>query len=130
VAYGELLGKGVPVGAASTYGLHPTQIYEAAGELLIFLALVWLGRRRHTPGAVALAYAFGYGLLRFTVELFRGDDARGYLFQARLPGLARALALPPAEPLILSSAQMTSLVLMAAAAVAYGLLRRRHPPST
>jgi phosphatidylglycerol:prolipoprotein diacylglycerol transferase len=130
VAYTDLLGNGTVLGgAASTDGLHPTQIYEAAGELFIFLALLWLWRRRRAPGTVALAYAFGYGLLRFAVEIFRGDDVRGFLFQARVPGLARALALPATLPLFLSSAQATSLLLMAAAAVAYALLRRRSQPT-
>lgn len=131
VAYSELVGKGhVLLGAGTTYALHPTQIYEAAGELMIFLGLRWLWRRRHSPGTVALAYAFGYGLLRFVVEVFRGDDLRGYLFEVRLPALARRFGLPASEPLFLSSAQMTALLLMAAAAIAYALLRRRAPPVT
>lgn len=131
VAYTELLGKGhVLVGAGTTYALHPTQIYEAAGELVIFVALSWLWRRRHTPGSVALAYAFGYGLLRFVVELFRGDAVRAFLFEARIPGLARLLGLPPTEPLLLSSAQLTSLLLMAAAAAGLVVLHRRSGPST
>jgi phosphatidylglycerol---prolipoprotein diacylglyceryl transferase len=129
VAYTEMLGQGhVLVGAGTTYGLHPTQLYEAAGELLIFLALQWLWRRRRTPGTVALAYAFGYGLLRFVVEIFRGDDLRGFLFQLPLPGLARLVGLPAHEPLFLSSAQFTALLLMTAATIAYALLRRRPRP--
>jgi len=128
VAFDELLAKGMFLReATATYGLHPTQIYEAGGELLIFLVLVWLWRRRHTPGTVALAYAVGYGLLRFVVEIFRGDEARGYLFQVRIPGLAAALALPPNEPLFLSSAQATALLLMGFGSVGYFLLRRRVP---
>ena len=129
VAYTDLLAQGrVLLGTGSTFGVHPTQLYEAGGELLIFLALLWLSRRRHAPGAVALAYAFGYGLLRFVVEIFRGDEGRGFIFQAKIPGLARALALPADEPLFLSSAQTTSLLLMTAAAAAYAIIRRRNTP--
>jgi phosphatidylglycerol:prolipoprotein diacylglycerol transferase len=128
VAFSELVAKGALLRAApSTYGLHPTQIYEAAGELVIFAVLLWIWRRHKVPGVVALAYAFGYGLLRFAVEIFRGDEARGFLFQARIPGLARALGLPASDPLILSSAQATALLLMALAAVGYRVLHRRKP---
>lgn len=118
------------VGAPSTPGVHPTQLYESAGELLIFLGLLVLWKRRKFSGAVALTYAFAYGILRFFIEIFRGDDVRGFLFEARLPGIARLLGLPPAEPLFLSTAQATSIALIAAAAIVYSMLRRRSsvPP--
>lgn len=126
VAFSELSAKGTLLADASrTYGLHPTQLYEAAGELVVFLVLLGIWRRRKVPGTVALAYAFGYGLLRFLVEIFRGDESRGFLFQARIPGLARVLGLPAGEPLLLSIAQATALVLMASGALGYHLLRRR-----
>jgi phosphatidylglycerol:prolipoprotein diacylglycerol transferase len=126
VAYSELLAqRTILVGAPSTYGLHPTQIYESIGELFIFIGLVWLWRRRKFPGAVALGYAGAYGMLRFFIEIFRGDDVRGFLFQIRIPGLARLLGLSPSEPLFLSTAQATSIGLMVAAAITYSILRRR-----
>jgi phosphatidylglycerol:prolipoprotein diacylglycerol transferase len=126
VAYSEWASqRGFRLGAASTPGLHPTQLYEAGGELLIFCLLLLLSRRRKFPGAVALAYAFAYGTLRFVVEIFRGDDLRAFLFKVRLPGFATLLGLPPDEPLFLSSAQATSLALIASAAITYAVLRRR-----
>jgi len=126
VAYSELLAqRAIVVGAPSTYGLHPTQLYESVGELFIFVGLVWLWRRRKFPGAVALGYAGAYGVLRFFIEIFRGDDVRGFLFQARLPGLARLLDLSPTEPIFLSTAQATSIGLMVAAGITYSVLRRR-----
>jgi phosphatidylglycerol:prolipoprotein diacylglycerol transferase len=127
VAYSELLRRrDIFFGAAGTPGLHPTQLYESAGELLIFLTLLWLWRRRKFSGAIALVYAFGYGLLRFLVEIFRGDDVRGFLFQVRVPSLAGMIGFPSNEPLFLSTAQATSLLLMIAAAVVYWLLQRRN----
>ena len=126
VAYSELLiRRTIVVGASATPGLHPTQLYEAGGEILIFVGLLWLWRRRRFPGAVALGYAFAYGILRFLVEVFRDDLVRGFVFQIRLPGLARALGLPPEDPIFLSSAQATSLLLVAAAVVAYWFIRHR-----
>ena len=131
VAYSEFLEhRAILVGAPASPGVHPTQLYESAGELLIFIGLVWLWPRRRFPGAVALGYAFAYGILRFFIEIFRGDDVRGFLFEARLPGLARLLGFPPGDPIFLSTAQATSLALIAAAAIAYSVLRRRSlvPP--
>jgi phosphatidylglycerol:prolipoprotein diacylglycerol transferase len=126
VAYSEYLAhRAIMVGAPSTPGVHPTQLYESAGELLIFVGLIWLWKQRKFPGAIALAYAFAYGILRFFIEIFRGDDVRGFLFEARLPGLARLLGLSPTEPIFLSTAQATSIGLMVAAAIVYSILRRR-----
>jgi phosphatidylglycerol:prolipoprotein diacylglycerol transferase len=58
--------------------LHPVQLYEAAGNLLIFLVVnAMLSRRlaaRLRPGLPVLAYAALYALLRFFLEFLRGDD--------------------------------------------------------
>jgi phosphatidylglycerol:prolipoprotein diacylglycerol transferase len=64
--------------ALATPPLHPTQLYEAAGELALFAALVHLGRRALRPGRVTAAYLGGYALVRLAVEPFRGDP-RGTL---------------------------------------------------
>ncbi len=65
-------------GGATTLPLHPTQLYEALGELAIFLALVfWLRPRRRFPGQVLAAWIGAYAVLRTTVEFFRGDVERG-----------------------------------------------------
>lgn len=66
----ELLG--VPV--------HPVQLYEAAGNLLIFWLLHKLYNRPHKNGTVLLAYIFCYGTMRFVLEFFRGDFRGAYLF--------------------------------------------------
>jgi phosphatidylglycerol:prolipoprotein diacylglycerol transferase len=134
IAYSELLARNaVPAGAHLTPALHPTQLYEASGELLIFLGLLLLWRRRKFLGAVALAYAFAYGMLRFLVEVFRDDQVRGFVLELRLPGLATALGLPPSDSLFLSTAQTTSLALMAGAMLVSLILARRNaqrPPSS
>ena len=66
---------GVPMGIH----LHPTQLYESFGALLIFFFLLWLHRRKRFSGQVILFYAVLYAALRFTVEIFR-DDPRGDIF--------------------------------------------------
>jgi phosphatidylglycerol:prolipoprotein diacylglycerol transferase len=56
--------------------LHPTQLYESFGALLIFLFLFWLHKRKIFSGQVILFYAVLYSVMRFTIEIFR-DDPRG-----------------------------------------------------
>jgi phosphatidylglycerol:prolipoprotein diacylglycerol transferase len=58
--------------------LHPTQLYEAAGDLLIAAALFKLvlpavEERRQPSGTVAACYFASYAMLRFVVEFYRGD---------------------------------------------------------
>lgn len=61
--------RGLPV--------HPVQVYESLGLLVLCGWLLWLFRRKPASGAVAAAYVMGYALLRFVVEFFRGDSIRG-----------------------------------------------------
>ena len=75
-------------GAPTTIPIHPTQLYEAAGTLLIFLALtLWRSRKRFHGELLAL-YLMLYAPLRATVETLRGDEERGRVFNF-LGGWAR-----------------------------------------
>lgn len=112
--------------ALSTLPLHPTQLYEAIG-LLLLLAMTWTIRIRvgvERPWRMASRYAVGYGLLRAAVEVFRGDLSRGFVFEASSPALARLLALPPEQPLLLSISQLTALLMVALGA--WGLWKTRQ----
>ncbi|MCX7843821.1 MAG: prolipoprotein diacylglyceryl transferase [Candidatus Bipolaricaulota bacterium] len=53
--------------------LHPAMLYEAVGNLLIFLGLWRLSRRPARPGFLAALYFVLYGLVRFPCEFVRGD---------------------------------------------------------
>lgn len=92
----ELLG--VPV--------HPTQLYEAFGNLLLFFLLHKLYNRPHANGSVLLAYIACYGALRFVLEFFRGDARGAYI-------------------LGLSPAQLITLLLAVGAAAAWWLIRTK-----
>jgi phosphatidylglycerol:prolipoprotein diacylglycerol transferase len=59
--------------------IHPTQLYESMGEFLNFFILIFLRRHQSFKGQLFWTYIVLYSLLRFTVEFFRGDAARGYL---------------------------------------------------
>jgi phosphatidylglycerol:prolipoprotein diacylglycerol transferase len=108
VEFGEAAHRitGVPIGVH----LHPTQLYESAAALLIFLLLYWLHRRKRFDGQVIAAYAVLYGLTRFTIEFFRDDPRGDILGLTTLTGL--------------STSQLISLVVVAGG-VFFLLLRRR-----
>jgi phosphatidylglycerol:prolipoprotein diacylglycerol transferase len=96
------------VGVPLNFPLHPTQIYEALGTLVLCVLLVVLERRRYS-GETFVRYLFGYALLRFTIEMFRGDP-RGSVFGA------------------MSTSQFIAL-LGVAAAVTLRALRKRTAPA-
>ncbi len=60
---------------AWSYPVHPTQLYSVLGLLLIFAAL-WLVRRKcYAFAGITLAlYLALYGVMRFIVEFYRGDN--------------------------------------------------------
>ncbi len=67
---------GVPLGVP----IHPSQLYESLGAALL---LAWLLRtlaHRRFEGQVFAGYLIGYAALRFTLEFWRGDVARGSVF--------------------------------------------------
>lgn len=75
-------GKATSVACAVTFppphvmagiAVHPTQLYEVIGNFGIFFGLSAFYRHKRFDGQVWWLYVLGYGLLRFVVELFRGD---------------------------------------------------------
>ncbi len=60
--------------------LYPTQLMEAILNLLNFILLFILYKKRKFTGQVFAIYIFNYSLIRFFVEYFRGDEGRGYIF--------------------------------------------------
>jgi phosphatidylglycerol:prolipoprotein diacylglycerol transferase len=126
VAFDELRAlSALQPGASFTPPLHPTQLYEAGGEAVIFALLLTLRPRlRDRPGALVLVYAALYAVLRFVVELFRGDVARRFVVELSTPRLAAWLGLSPTEPVLLSVGHVGSLLLLAACAL--GWTRRRR----
>jgi len=54
--------------------LHPTQLYEMSLNLLLFGLLWWWRTRIRFDGQLFLLYVGGYGIIRFIVENFRGDQ--------------------------------------------------------
>lgn len=59
--------------------LHPTQLYESAGEFINFLLLVAIRKNKAFNGQLFMTYFLLYSVLRFIVEFFRGDVGRGFI---------------------------------------------------
>jgi len=70
------------VGVPLNVPLHPTQLYESAGNLLIAGLLLKFEKRRY-PGQTFAWYLGSYALLRGTIEFFRGDP-RGSVLDGAL----------------------------------------------
>jgi phosphatidylglycerol---prolipoprotein diacylglyceryl transferase len=95
------------VGVPLNTPLHPTQLYESAGTLLLFLYLMWRLSRKHFTGQVILEYLILYASLRFVIEFFRDDD-RGFVLHG-----------------LLSTSQFIGVLTILAAVVVFLYLRRR-----
>jgi phosphatidylglycerol:prolipoprotein diacylglycerol transferase len=59
--------------------IHPTQIYESLGLFAIAGALHLFQKRQKFMGQMFAMYLALYAILRTTVELYRGDEDRGYV---------------------------------------------------
>ena len=98
------------VGTPLDIPLHPTQLYEAAAELLILALLLATERKgRPFPGRTFWLYMLLYGISRFIIEIYRGD-ARGTVG-------------------MFSTSQFISLILVPLAIVMLIVLGRRADPS-
>jgi phosphatidylglycerol:prolipoprotein diacylglycerol transferase len=58
--------------------LHPTQLYEALGSLVLFFFLNWKRRRKDFEGQIFSLFLVLYSVIRFLIEFLR-DDPRGFL---------------------------------------------------
>jgi len=53
--------------------VHPTQLYEAGLNLVLYVGLAWLYRHKRFDGQVFGVYLIAYAILRAVVGVFRGD---------------------------------------------------------
>lgn len=53
--------------------VHPTEIYDAGLNLILYVFLAWLLRRKKFDGQVFATYLILYAIFRSIVEYFRGD---------------------------------------------------------
>lgn len=97
----------LPAGAVTSLAVHPSQLYDAVGNLLLFMVLLTASRRPGglPPGKTTTLYLLGYAVIRFVLECWRGDLDRGMYFG-------------------LSTSQYVALAVMAATLVVLFLPRR------
>ncbi len=60
--------------------LYPTQLFDIVVNLVILVTVYYIEKKQKFEGQLFLIYLMMYGVGRSIVELFRGDDARGFLF--------------------------------------------------
>ncbi len=73
---GELYGRPTDVSwcfifpKADDLCRHPSQLYQALGNVMVGLSLTWLYFKKLPKGTVAAGFLIGYGLVRTTIEIF------------------------------------------------------------
>jgi phosphatidylglycerol:prolipoprotein diacylglycerol transferase len=61
----------------TSFPVHPTQLYESLVGLGLFGLLLWQRKKIRFRGQNFFLFVFGYGFLRFLLELWRDDVERG-----------------------------------------------------
>jgi phosphatidylglycerol---prolipoprotein diacylglyceryl transferase len=128
--------RGLSVSSRFSLPVHPTELYESlVGALL--LAMLWqLRARKRFEGELFFAFTFGYGYLRFLLEVVRDDSERGnfgpalaehVLVPAVLLIFAAAFAYGPAQSIARGAWRRVAVVLsVVLAGGAYLVLRPVH----
>ena len=91
----------VNVGTPLGVPLHPTQLYDAGAELAIMILLLVTERKGRTfEGRTFWLYMLLYGVSRFIVEFYRGDD-RGIILGVSTSQFVSILVVPLAILMLL-----------------------------
>jgi phosphatidylglycerol:prolipoprotein diacylglycerol transferase len=109
--------EGSPAYVAGGMGRYPIPLMESGIELMLFFWLMHLRLNKKFNGQVMLNYVMVYPAARFVLEMFRGDAVRGYVARLDTPALNQALGLDPNVPVMLTTSQFISIIVVAAAVV-------------
>ncbi len=74
----SLLGQ-LPSGATASLPVHPTQLYESIAGVVLLILVLAVRRRQRVSGQALAAFALGYGVLRYLIEIVRADPDRGVI---------------------------------------------------
>jgi|RhiMethySRZTD1v2_1073278.scaffolds.fasta_scaffold127705_3 phosphatidylglycerol---prolipoprotein diacylglyceryl transferase len=69
--------RGLSPDTAASLPVHPTQLYESLAGLALLGVVFFMRKRQTFRGQVFFAFTFGYGILRFLLEIVRDDSERG-----------------------------------------------------
>lgn len=108
-----------------SFPIHPTQLYEATGELMFFVLLLFLRARRTFYGQLLAVWLVLYSVMRFVVELYRGDKIRGFVFEWAIAPVNAFLGMAADEPTLFSTSQAISVATGALGVWLYVRQRRR-----
>jgi phosphatidylglycerol:prolipoprotein diacylglycerol transferase len=64
--------------------LYPTQLFDIGVNLIILITVFLIERKKKFDGQLFLIYLVMYAIGRSIVEMYRGDEARGYVFNGLL----------------------------------------------
>ncbi len=125
--------RGLSVSSRASLPVHPTELYESLVGGLLLLMLWQLRARKHFEGELFFAFTFGYGYLRFLLEVVRDDSERGsfgptFAEHVLVPSLlllfAAAFVYGPAQSIANGALRGLAVALsVAAAGAAYLVLR-------
>ncbi|MFO0675081.1 MAG: prolipoprotein diacylglyceryl transferase [Polyangiaceae bacterium] len=133
--------RGTPLGekvmqANASLPVHPTQIYESLVGLALLVVTLYARKRVKFRGQVFFTFAFGYGVLRFLLEIIRDDAERGNYGPSMaehviLPGalLLMALAFVFGMSLGITNVRLRSVLRFVAFVPAVATYWKLHPPS-
>jgi phosphatidylglycerol:prolipoprotein diacylglycerol transferase len=74
--------------------LHPTQVYESAGDFVIFAILMAMRKKERFQGKLFWFYLLFYSAMRFFAEFYR-NDPRGWIIPQTL-STSQAIGIPAA----------------------------------
>lgn len=89
----EIAPNGIP--------LLPVQLIEAAAEGILFVLLAWMAEGKFSGKTMFCTWLISYGILRFVLEYFRGDDYRGFLWSLSVSQVISLIVIAFAALLIL-----------------------------
>lgn len=73
---------------------YPSQLFQSAGAVLLFLILLFIYRSKPRKGVTTACYFIFYGLIRFIIEFWRQPDIQiGFLFKYFTLGQILSLAM-------------------------------------
>lgn len=105
----SIVGMNFQAGNNIDAHLHPTQLYEFLLIGSIFLFLMYKKRNQEFHGQLFLSYLILYAIGRGIIEIFRGDESRGYVIEG-----------------VLSNSQFISIILIAIAIFIYFRMKNRR----
>jgi phosphatidylglycerol---prolipoprotein diacylglyceryl transferase len=66
--------------------VHPTEVYDALDNFILYLLLAWLFRHKKFDGQVFATFLVGYAITRSIMEYFRGDYPPDHIHYGLTPG--------------------------------------------